>query len=794
MKEWLYWILEEDGRSNYEDEKTGLVSSTVEKRPLRHTPDAWQDISLGFERDVKKLGWLPKFTTEIGFFMDGAKIIRNSIYRSGLGKKLFLLITRRMLDFSSNPSTFRDYHTMFSRHEIEVVQVSDEEDKLTCSLVDTGLSRKLALNMDTKYEFSLSDPEAVSLRYTGVNLHNTINFEPVSDVEISDTLFGRSFFPPIGFVNQDGNSFGVASFSQGEETVNNGTQGALQTALTNSDDYLLSIDEGSRPVAFTGVNGKIKLQITQNQIGASINFWLASSKTHTVPWIGGSAPQNAMIYLGGHSGSGFGEIDFSGINVTFQAGETVFIYCQIRSLNNFGVGFKFFFTEGGSISFPYSNKYKPTTVRAYEPDVLLDKILERVCGKRGQSISTLLSGACKGYLLTSMDGIRGLPDATLKLSFNDFFDVYYVNTFGSMGIENDKLRFEVIDHFLNSQDTPVDLGFASNVKITVPNDLLFNTIKIGHTYKEIDGVNGKLSFNNATLFSTPSEQVKEELTLVSPAIADPYAIENVRAGFDGKTTADSGKDSDMCLLISEPSATFFSPLGVGFVAPDNYISFSQISNVSTQNRDAFVTGVRFTIGFTQLNNKTFTVKSVVDEANGDYKVYVNENVQNEVAVIATVTIPLYILKRYQFSDIQGVPTDSDIYNTDVTPKKLLMLWRRWINSGLWKMDGQKIKFESTDQNKDLKLTLNGVIVEEKADLEITSDIIWKPFNFNLDTLVPTDIFNILNQRPNAPFYFTWNNTAVKGIMWTGGVSPDNDKPQAYKLLCPADQDLTFLID
>lgn len=787
MKEWLYWILEEDGRSHYVDEKTGIPSVSVDKRPLKNSPDSWKDISLGFQRgDRKSLGLINKFSIPLGFVLDGAKILRNIVYKSGFGRKIFLLITRRTIEFGG--STFKDYHTKFSRHQIEFVEQKDDEDKYTVSITDIGLARLIDLNKDTKYDFQLSDKEAVSIRFTGMNLHNTANFLFGDSFEIGDDIFGRRHAAPLSFITQDGRAANTAFFSQTVQNIPSGTTGATVNYLKNTLNYSLSLDVGAPATTYT-ITGKIKVTITKNDIGASVGFFLGSNYRTSV-WRGAGGPADKMLQLGGAAGKGYTEI-LVNTTITLQPGEHLVMVDDIISLNNFGVGFKYQFEEGSELHFSYVGMGRPTTIRAYEPLVILDKILEKMTGKRGNVLSNLLNDPkYKGYLLSSGDGIRGLTDASVKLSLNDWINIYSLNMFASTGIEFDQFRVELIDHFLDPNQ-PIDLGEASTCVNTSAKEFMGNTLKIGHKYKEIEGVNGKMSFNNTWEYILPVDEVKDELDFTSPAIADPYAIEQVRIGLDGQTTTDSNKDSDLVLLVCEGDNVSFTSGELIASSPDNYIFLS--SQAAITNRDFFVVGAQFTLSGTTLNNGTYTVKAVVDAVSG-FNVFVNETVKDEVAQNMFIEFTFYKLKRYNWTSIEGVPSDAQIFNTDITPKRLYNLWERWFNSIMWKHDGQRVHPETTDQNRELKTNLNGVIVEEKADVAVGNKILFKPIMFEIDTMVPTSIFNILEQNPTRCFTWTWNSTIFKGFLMVGGVAPNNNKPQSYKLLCAPDQDLTNLID
>src|SRR5688572_19187311 len=106
-KNWLYFFLDEKGKSFYEASNGSVLSSDV-KKPLVHTPDGWQDISIAWERDMKEHGVNKAFTFPLKAVRDSLKIVRNCLYRFGVEFKLFLLITWRKVEFTTND--YADYH------------------------------------------------------------------------------------------------------------------------------------------------------------------------------------------------------------------------------------------------------------------------------------------------------------------------------------------------------------------------------------------------------------------------------------------------------------------------------------------------------------------------------------------------------------------------------------------------------------------------------------------------------------------------------------------------------------
>lgn len=779
VKEWLYFLLLEDGRSRYQM-NNGNIGSTPVPTPLVYSPDAWQDITFSMERDRKRHGMWSKFSFPLGFFGDGATIIRDAAYKEGQEKELFLHITRRTVEIDKTvfPYSIKDYHTKYFRAPLDLSSMIDGEDKITVKISDTGLGKKIKANENTKYEFPLSDPEAINLVMDGLPLQQTSNFM-VTESSLTQAKTQHGHLVGAGLSVTEGQAPGFAGhqvYDQGEPDN-----------LGDSIEYLWETRQ-----AINNMKIKGEVMVRKKNIWNTVKPASYKLMIHSV--VDGVASQNILLGTLSFGAGLLTEYQTLAFDTTFNGaeGEKFFLVGEILSdgidPNSTFSPYALYGETRFSISF--NSTYRASTIRCFQPHILLDKIIEKICGQRNKSVSTLLSSLkYKDLCLTSGDGMRGIAGALVKISLNEFLDIYQINTFGGSSVEKEQFLFEIITRYYDASD-PYDLGEVADVEASFATDMQGNTIRVGHKVHNIDEVNGKYAFNNTLLFSTDRLTKIDELKFVSPAIADPFVIENIRINFDGKTTTDSDSDNDLILLATAPDKTLFYE-----VEADFFMLFSLVPSIRMPGgatyASLFQPGFQFNVSGGS-NSRVFTVKSV--QSNGtDLLIFVDGPVVEETAMVQ-FSSTINKLLRESYSSVSGVPDSSKLFNVVLSPKRILMLWKKWLNSSFYKMAGSKIKYQSTERNSDLKTVLNGVTIEEKADEEFGTDLIYKPIYFKFKCHGPVDYMNLKEQNPNRCFRFTWNNAWFKGFDITTGVCPDDNRPQQYWLLCTPDTDETPLID
>jgi hypothetical protein len=358
-----------------------------------------------------------------------------------------------------------------------------------------------------------------------------------------------------------------------------------------------------------------------------------------------------------------------------------------------------------------------------------------------------------------------------------------------LGIENDVLVIEKTSYFFD-KNVVIDLGEVSEFEITVADDLVFNTIKVGYANQDYDSVNGKDEFNVTQNYTTPHTRIVQELDITSPYRADSYGIELLRVNLDGKDTTDNKSDNDTFFLNVKRGGTY------------NFYSGNVQYNANGANTitipEEFMTNPgTFTLTGT-LNNGTFTVVNTSYLLVGSTIFTVAETLTDgtENVVITATSSTYYMLNRPAYSSITGLLHPAKMFNVELSPKTNLLNNADYIHSILDFQDMNFIKFQAGDKNSDLSRTLNGKTITEKADIQIAqlAPKLFRPYYFTFK--VPTDYNFLKTIQANKYSKLSFTNEGKKyyGFLVDGGVMPALRDVQQIKLLCAPETDLSQLID
>ena len=167
-----------------------------------------------------------------------------------------------------------------------------------------------------------------------------------------------------------------------------------------------------------------------------------------------------------------------------------------------------------------------------------------------QSTTGITNDPCNdngGYLLTSGDALRNLPNSVLKTSFEDYFTAH--NCMFNSAMYYDKSLDEVFMTYkydvFDLASATLSIGEVNNIEVAPLTQEMFAKLRIGYRMNSYDEVNGKDEFNKELQFQSGLTRVTSERNLVSPYRADMYGIELTRANLNEKTQADESTDNDI---------------------------------------------------------------------------------------------------------------------------------------------------------------------------------------------------------------------------------------------------------
>lgn len=518
MKDWAYYILTPDGKS-YQIEN-GMVVAIGNYKPVDSSPIGWQDITFVWERSATKYGLTRTFSLPLGFVIDGQSILSYLNWTNNFEQQLNLLINRRTLYIDT--TNYYYYYKYFYKGELDLstYNYSDDNQQANVNVMEGGLSKKLNAFQDTVYTNNLTATTDIWVKMDGITINSVRNFKIAA--QVLSGLDSPAFSIPIISLPGENDGVGVLGQSQTETDAHTG--------------ILLWGDSGIA----VHLIGSIKMFIN-NQVRTlqwKIYKLLTDGTRTVVREVDvdlGTGPDPSLVY----------ELDIDD-TYTFNQGEQLIITIEALSPTiDSEPARQFSFLETDLIG-TLSSRGEVSYILAKRPTVLAPALVNNITGDPANFKSDKIT-ANDGLVVTSGDAIRGIDGASIKCSFNQFFNSYNVVLNLGCGIENNKIVIEEKAHFYQT-DNPIQLGVVKQYKDNWAQDYLFNTLNIGYPDVNIDDVNGKYAFNTSVIWSSVVTKVKKEFTLKSDFKADPYEAELIRIKYVGQTTTDSLQDNDIYFL------------------------------------------------------------------------------------------------------------------------------------------------------------------------------------------------------------------------------------------------------
>jgi hypothetical protein len=760
MRKFLHYILKEDGRSGAV--VNNVVTYTGTKTPLPQSPDSWQDLQIAWERNLKDHGVLRNFSLPFGFVRNGAKIIRDALYNQSIEEKIFLLIQQLTLVFVNNIS-YNWLYTYLYRGELDLSAAEDTQDMINVPCMEGGLHKLLKANRATKYTFPF-DLDAVTVTMDGIALQENAHYI-VSGV-ISNAAFNNTHTIPITFVNKEGQSFGTAFFSQIIEDAN-----PRATYVASSTNYFVVNNSGVSQTYH--LKGNIRYMCTQNSAGLSYRWFLTEDDDTSIDLY--NSITNPVVGIA---------VDVP-VDVTFTLGNGEKMFLIGRYYGTGGITIAVDFIEGSELNLTFESTYQTTYIKAYKKLTLFRKLV----GAMGIDPVLAKSQLCVDWdyiVITSGDAIRGLPNATITTSLNDFSDDMDSTFMAGLSIENGLIEIEGRAKYYDDSN-PLDLGIIKDFTITPATEFIYNKFKFGHIKPDIEDINGKYDPNGSAEFTGPITKVVKDYDMVSPYRAGPYEIESLRLNLDGKITTDDNRDNNTYVINCLPSVPIVST-----------VSFSSDGYFIIGSAQFLAVGQQIQISGSALNDGIYNITAMGSLIIVQL-VVVSGTLVNESNVIVTITIlrgEVLLLNRPGYTTLSGVPNNTIFNLPKLTPKAMLLAHQKWIRSMNYGLDTELIKFNSGDKNTELLTTLAGITIDENADESIGGfgEKMFLPFYFNFTTEVPVNLVEILEATPNRCFKFTDPDKNIfTGFLISAAIAPNDSKEQEFKLLASKNNNLTLLV-
>jgi len=525
----LFYLITKKGESYYID-TAGNLQKTGKLVPLDFSPDGWQDLAIGWERNFNKFGLIRAFTISLGFLGDGFRILEKIYNDKTIDETVYLLVQRQALEIepAAGPGllpSFDFIHRFYYKGEIDFSTYRRSRRRVSVNIMEGGRVKDLQAGENTTFGFPLSDPKTIRVKMEGLSFANRGNYATPDGLEISNKNY-EVFAAPLTLIATEGTPTGIAFTEQFIEPVQN-----IANYLATSNNYSIKNDSSAVPVTIN-FSGKIRLKCVKNTVNGT--FALALYKQNTINGIGGVA-FNAPFVAGQVYEKPFNA------SVLLNKDDRLFFLGSFGTAQPGAIEISIEFLPDSRIQASYSNKMAASFVRVYKALDLFRAFSNKLSGSPDYAVSDLL--AASGICFTSGDGLRNLEKAEIKETFSNFFNFWRVVRFAGIGIEEDKFRLERFAHFFREAD-PLDLGEVKDLEIEPALELFFSSLKLGYQDQNYDDLNGRFEPNSLQEYSSPQKRVGKKLELVAPIRADPYGMEFVRINYDGKTTTDSDSDND----------------------------------------------------------------------------------------------------------------------------------------------------------------------------------------------------------------------------------------------------------
>lgn len=748
-----------DGNNNIQ-EGDAITLTKPDNQPanLPTHPKGWDNTLVKFGRNTTYLGLFREFSVSLSFVQTAAKILRDAFFRYGFETVIELGISK--LNRMVYPLVYENWFL----GEIDFSKFNKIKDEVTVNVMEGGLSKYFKANENTVYEIPIStDTQKKVLYLDGVPFKNKVEF-----IVFENQIVGNDEkYVGMGTTLQEGITQGVlikdSDYVAAPDTF-------LVPRFPSENYFLRSFDKNITAIITGNVNAQA---LFSSNFNLYVEKYNSSTNVRTVYSI-----YNATLTTTNTNIS---------VNLSIPLAHNESIYMFMYSVGGA-------YIRGGSLKIEYDVTFTPSFAECLTPFRLCEQIVNKMTGGKYTIKSDFLQTLNDKELVTSGQALRKYGAASvIKTSFKDFFKSYQFYGIG-LDIKDNKLVIEKHQYFYEQSDV-LYLGEVSDFKLNVAEDLIYNTIKTGYKYNEVDKINGREEFNTTHQYTLPITKIVKELDLVSTYDAGMVPIESTRIDYNGKDTTDSEKDNKVYRLSVAKGVTNYKYYQ-GYLqcfnqSPTYFLQLPKVLGALSNN-------TQITIADATANNGNYTLQSTGYVVANHTLLFTVEPITN-ATTYATITgsnSEWYRLYRPSYTSISGVTFPASVFNTELSPKRCLLNNGAYIHSICDKLEAKDVVFQSAEMNKELQTTLVGVNIVEKANEPIGNlqDKLFLPYYFLFDVNIPVNMIEVLRNSPYKRLSFTYKENTYYGYFSDGQIKPDIIDKQNLKLLAATNNDLTKLIN
>lgn len=491
---------------------------------LVFAPMGWEtDTKVNFSRDKDYFGVFRKFSLPLQFTYDGRDILYAAYAKYGVEAEVEIVID--LLD----KRTWQ--YKPFFTGDIDFSTYEYTGDMVSVALMESGISKNIKANEGITYEYPLTGDDVVNVVLPGIVFTDEVQWAvlPSNDTNLNAA---KKYIAPLDLTKQSESGF--------IEGFNVAQRNAADTDNFSGDIFI----KGNRPdTQKITVKGRIKGNYMKMGVVTAPDrvLYLVMRTTNgnaTVRTL--AIADTATMPLGPNPF----EINFE-FDYMLASGEGLYIY----SRTDVTASVHYISIEEGEMSAGIKSVSDPSICKGIRSSDLFRRIINKI-SPGTQVSSNRLSTYWKDLIFTSGDGIREIPDAKIKISWKDFFQTFKGLDDMGFGIENGVAVMELAQDFARPV-TLFDVGEAAECSISVANEYMFNSVKVGYKDGNTDEQNGKEEYNSGQEWAMPISRMNTVRDWVSVARADQYGIEKIRVDYNIKSkcsTKDTSSDNDTFMM------------------------------------------------------------------------------------------------------------------------------------------------------------------------------------------------------------------------------------------------------
>lgn len=513
---------------------------------LPQSPDGWEESTLQWARSDIYFGLVRSFSVPLRFVLDGAWLLRRSMYLGGIDASCIIKI--ELLDRST-----WQYETMYEG-DIDFSTFDDMLTVVEAKLMDMGIAASVAAYSNVEYEFEVTNEETIPVRLPGIDRIETgdanpfaltaatLGYYPGLQIGTNELFSERVIIQEVDYNNYIPNQPvpGNGWFIEGQDPTTN-------IRISGYWDYFTFV------VANTNYYYQLELIGEFGNIIAVLFSTLGNPPTQT-------------------------RSNFD-VNIDVSAGQKLWIIVR-RYGSGGSIVFPFLRTDGGVINVSYGITTEPTVIRAFRPKKVFQMLMDRM-HPEGVTVQSELLDRWDNLLITSGDAIRTISGALLKTKFDDFFRSINAVLNAGFGVYGNVPSIEGKDYYYRRSGQVIDLGDSvKEVHVRPSESYLFNSIKAGYPNDDYEVDQGREEYNSGQIWSTDIRRIQKQIDLSSIYRADQYGIEQLRISVldnqrDNVNEVDKKNDNELFFVHAkkEPGEDgIFDVIGA-----ENYVNISGIS-------------------------------------------------------------------------------------------------------------------------------------------------------------------------------------------------------------------------